>query len=749
MKLFYQIFFLSLTTGVCAQNQLWKDYFSYNNVKSLAATPSMTYYATDNSVVSHNDSSGEKKIYNTVNGLKIDDIQTIAYSGAHNKIIVGNAKGNIAIINLNNDNIHYLNDIANKISLTESEKYINKILVNGAFAYVATGYGISEIRLEDNHFGDSFYPGENGINRNIIDLAVKDQTLYAIIENEGIKKGNLQDNLIHYSQWELVNSDAWINIEFINNVLTAYGNDRLYSLENSTPTEIITLGDNLREITQFNGAITFAFRDRILVSDLSYNVFFSYEQNEQLKNFSTGLHKGNYVYGGSYEDGLHEIEDEIKISPNGPYSNNTFRVRNSYNNELWAIYGGHDYNFNPYVGGIKKLPFSVFKNNSWTSVPYKDHKINATSDVSFHPKNKNIAFLSSYLDGLVKVDQLNLAPTDYSFTLYNQENSNISYVELDNSVRTLGVAFDESGNGWITSSLANSNPLAKFDVNMNVSTYSLGTSSNIYLKPSVDKNGTKWIPTIYDGLIGFNERINKLLYFNTGNSSLTSPVINCVTLDRNNQLWVGTKNGLRIVPNVNQFMSSNNVNLTNIVILNEGVAEELFYQQNILDIYVDGSNNKWVSIADAGVFYISSNGQETLFKFDTSNSPLPSNNIHTISMNESTGEVFFGTNKGIVSFTSATSTVAKNDLENVYVFPNPVRPEFQGEVKISDLMEGAIVKITDTSGYLVYETTSLGGTVTWNTYNYNGNKVPSGVYLVFVTSKDGMEKTSRKLMIIR
>ena len=717
-------------------------------MRSLAATPSMTYFATDNSVVAYNDTTGEKKVYNTVNGFKLDDINTIAYSGGHNKLIVGNKKGNLAIINLNNDNIYYLNDIANKNSLSSTEKVINKIMVNGAFAYVATGYGISEIRIEDNHFGDSFYLGENGSNKNTIDLAIDNNSLFAIVEGEGIKKGNIQNNLIDYSQWELINNDNWINIEFINNELTAYKDNSLFSINNGVPSHIIDLGTNLKEIVQYDGKITFSFKERILISDLAYNVFYNYEENESLKNFSTAIHKGNHIFAASYEDGLVELNKMNIISPNGPYSNDTFRARISMDNELWVVYGGHDTQFNPYTGGVRKSPFSVFKNNTWKTIPFSTHKTSASSDISFDPRNKSKAYLSSYFNGITKIENINKSVDQFQYTIYNGSNSEISVVQADQSVRVLGIGFDSNGMGWATSSLSEM-PLNKIDQNTNITPYNIDFSSNIYLKPEIDANGTKWIPTVYNGLVGINEKINKVITFNTSISNLKSNNINIVKLDRNNQLWVGSTSGLRVIPNVNQFMTSNNVSLNNIVIDDEGTAQELFYQQNILDILVDGSNNKWISIADAGVFYISPNGQEEYFHFDTTNSPLPSDNIHTISMNESTGEVFFATNKGIVSFTSVTSAVGKEDLEEVFVYPNPVRPEFQGEVKVSGLMEGAVVKITDTAGYLVYETTSTSGTVTWDTTNFSGNRVPSGVYIVFISSSDGVETTSRKLTIVR
>ena len=172
------------------------------------------------------------------------------------------------------------------------------------------------------------------------------------------------------------------------------------------------------------------------------------------------------------------------------------------------------------------------------------------------------------------------------------------------------------------------------------------------------------------------------------------------------------------------------------------------FEQGIVDIEVDGSNNKWIGTATAGAFLVSPDGQETLFHFTKENSPLPSNTINDIEIDDQTGEVFFATDKGMVSY-AGTSTEAEDDLSNVYVFPNPVRPEFHGDVNISGLMDKVNLKITDIEGNLVYETTSEGGTVLWDISAFGKYKVASGVYMIFIASEDGSKTKVKKVMIIR
>ena len=191
-----------------------------------------------------------------------------------------------------------------------------------------------------------------------------------------------------------------------------------------------------------------------------------------------------------------------------------------------------------------------------------------------------------------------------------------------------------------------------------------------------------------------------------------------------------------------------NLTANPIIILDNGVAQELMYQQFITDIVVDGANNKWISTAQSGVFLFSPNGQQTLYHFTSSNSPLPNNNVNDIDINNETGEVFFATINGMVSF-KGTAIKASNNLDNVFVYPNPVRPEFQGTVKITGLMDKADIKITDVEGNLVHEEVSQGGSIEWDTTAFGKYRVQTGVYMIFVSSQDGSQTQVKKVMIIR
>ena len=178
------------------------------------------------------------------------------------------------------------------------------------------------------------------------------------------------------------------------------------------------------------------------------------------------------------------------------------------------------------------------------------------------------------------------------------------------------------------------------------------------------------------------------------------------------------------------------------------MAQELLFQQFITSIAVDGANNKWIGTATSGVFQFSSDGQQTLQRFTIDNSPLPSNTINDIDINPITGEVFFATPKGIVVY-KGISTDGSENLKNVIVYPNPVRPGYSGTVKITGLLDKANIKITDISGNLVHEVISEGGTIEWDTTAFGKYKVASGVYMIFISADDGVETTVKKVMIVR
>jgi ligand-binding sensor domain-containing protein len=163
-------------------------------------------------------------------------------------------------------------------------------------------------------------------------------------------------------------------------------------------------------------------------------------------------------------------------------------------------------------------------------------------------------------------------------------------------------------------------------------------------------------------------------------------------------------------------------------------------------IAVDGGNRKWMG-TERGVWLFNATGEEMIYNFTMDNSPLLSNVIKDIAINHKTGEVFFATDKGIVSY-RADATESNSIFQSVKIFPNPVTNSFNGSVGINGLATNATVKITDISGKLIWQTQANGGTATWNVRDYTGRRAATGVYLVFAATSDGVESVVGKIAVV-
>jgi hypothetical protein len=221
--------------------------------------------------------------------------------------------------------------------------------------------------------------------------------------------------------------------------------------------------------------------------------------------------------------------------------------------------------------------------------------------------------------------------------------------------------------------------------------------------------------------------------------------------DKNGEIWVGTSEGLSIFSSPESVFdgSSNKTSFDSrqIVIKTGLVYSNFLGGENVTCITVDNANRKWIG-TNNGAWLVSSDGYTVIHNFTTKNSSLIDNNILSIGVNDNTGEVFFSTLKGMVSF-MADATEAKGDYSAVDIYPNPVRPNFIGNISIKGLAEAnANVKITDIAGNLVAETQSYGGFATWDGKNFAGSRVSTGVYLIFSASKDGAKSFVGKVAFI-
>lgn len=755
-KSFYiAIFFLTQLLFAQQNNQMWKGYFSYNEIVDVESASGKVFTATQNGIFSKIIASAELTIYNSVTGFKPESITTIHHSDTFNKTIAGNSNGLLLIIN-GDGSVTTKVDVIEDVPVPPNKKKINDFYEHNGRLYIATDYGISVLDLATSEFIITYFIGTSGEETQVLQTTVLGDEIYAVTRDFGIRKGNLTNpNLFDFSQWQSFDTGFWSGIITIDNQLVAMNNNaRTYRYNGTAFQEILNhIQPGLKLKTNGTEVIVTTQNHVYVLSQTFSQLAHITNIPDYSVNFTAATVVDDFIFLGTEKNGLFSTvlsnpTTFENLSPNGPIRNYIFRVKKA-TNFLWAVYGDYTRQYNPYPledYGISKYS----ENNGWVTIPNIDlFQAKSISDLVINPNNQNLVYATSYHSGLLKINGDDIQLFDNSNTGPNGlESLGATFVD----VRVNSPAFDKDGNLWMTNAFVN-RAIKVLKANGQWQSYSLeGIAPTVttgrYGPMAIDKNKTKWIPSINDGLIAFNENYNnKFIVLNTTIGNLPDNDVRCVAIDNRNQLWIGTFSGLRVV-SVDKFISDNELTANSIIIQEGDLAQELFYQQTILDIAVDGANRKWVSIADGGVFLVSPNGQQTIYRFDKNNSPLPSNSINDIEIDSVTGEVFFATDKGMVSFLG-TSTKPSDDLAAVFVYPNPVRPGFLGTVKISGLTDKANVKITDIEGNLVHETTTSGGTIEWDTTAFGKHKVASGVYMVFVVSEDGLDSTVKKIMIIR
>ncbi len=325
-------------------------------------------------------------------------------------------------------------------------------------------------------------------------------------------------------------------------------------------------------------------------------------------------------------------------------------------------------------------------------------------------------------------------------------------------VRIGGLDFDREGNLWITNAAVPHN-LHKLSPAGEWQSFALPEIANQWNTGSVivTKNDDKWVVVLrgHDIYVVDKTGTNKkhLLvtsYFNNGQNEIYNRMndVYSIAEDNDGAIWVGTSKGVALYTVPSRIWGSDPMFATQPSLdLNDGVYHPLLATEAVTAIAVDGANRKWFGTKESGVFLISENGDSEVLHFTKENSPLLSNKIFAIAINQKSGEVFFGTDKGLVSY-QGNAISGKSSYDNVYVYPNPVRETYDGPITITGLIENTDVKITDITGNLVFKTTSLGGQAVWDGTNLNGRRVKTGVYLVFCNDETGEQTQITKLLFI-
>ncbi|WP_157666485.1 type IX secretion system anionic LPS delivery protein PorZ [Alkalitalea saponilacus] len=798
MNRFIIIFFLLLTNNLVASdnNQLrigeWRTHFAYNNSHHVISTPNQIIGATSLGLIVIEKSDFSVNTLNRVNGLSDYGISALYYYTERNLILVGYENGNIDIIA--NNNVININDL--RLKVMDGNKAINHFIADGNRLYCATNFGILVINLNRYEIESTYYIGDNASNIQVNQIAIDQEYLYAATA-EGIRRARLDAPDIHiYTSWEVYysssatysaianhagrifaargNKGETVSIEYFENnqthTLTSASN---FQNIKSTPNGLLVINSgnirlynnelqsnlNISELTIGGSQITPQFRDAVIVG--TNEIWISDNNNGLVARPLSEAVWSNFL-------------------PQGPLTNRAHRIKMAAEN-LWVVPGGLTAFWN---NTNTPASASIYTPNGWTYMSRDNTpSFNTRRDlltITPKPGNPNHLFLSSWGDGIFEVEKEN-----NHFVVKNRfgssENGMASAIPgNERFVRIAATAIDRNNVLWATNSEVENGLIAYFPETDSWMRYNYETlAMNQGMAPMIATSwGHKWLSVFrgrskgifvwddnntplnqsddrYRGAIrpsAENDRRNagQLLLWDQNGEVITDAIFD-IAEDQNGHIWLGTDKGVVVQYQPFSIFNIEKPVFTRILVpRRDGTnnADFLLGDKIVSVIKVDGGNRKWLGTQGSGIFLVSPDGSRQIHAFNTTNSPLPSDYINDITINEKTGEVYIATGEGIVSF-RGTATGGSSNYSNIYAFPNPVRPEFTGDITITGLMARSNIKITDVSGKLVFETVSVGGQAFWNGRNLWGEQVKSGVYLIFVASEDGSQSGVTKVAIIR
>lgn len=473
------------------------------------------------------------------------------------------------------------------------------------------------------------------------------------------------------------------------------------------------------------------------------------------------LDKNNWSKVGGYVAKKQEDKSALKqiistLQPGGPKYNNFYGMR-FVNNLLYTCGGlwGHliDAGRPGTIQLLDKGNWTIYDDSiaAKTGIKYVD-----VNSVDVDPLDPNHVFAGAK-SGLYEFQNGKFIKH------YNSENSLItSFNNTSKNYQLItSVKFDTDGNLWMLNSQSPSNQSlieytkeGKWVSHHKPELYNLGSLECLMQ----DSRGLLWfvnnhheLPSIYCYQAS-TDQLNKYSSFVNEDGATLSPVfIRYVTEDKNQDIWIGTNIGPLLL--YKKDITSDTPIFTQVKVpRNDGTnyADYLLSGVDISCIAIDGSNRKWFGTNGNGIYVISNDCLTQIYHFTTNNSNLLSNNIEAIAINEQTGEVFAGTDKGLCSYMSDASS-PNNEMtkDKVWAYPNPVKPDYTGLITITGLSFDADIKIVTTNGILVNQGRSNGGTYTWNGKDLKGQKVASGIYMVETATSDGSKGTVCKIAIVK
>ena len=763
---------LFLSQSLYAQRPIgaWSDYLNYRQGLHIDKLQNEVFVGVDNGLFIYNIDDNSVERLSKVNGLSDIGITTVSANDSLKLILLGYENGNIDLIR----NRTITNFTAIKNSAIIGDKAIRHVQFFDNKAFLSTGIGIIAYDVERNEVSDTYEILPTGA-PSIFQTAVFNDSLFAAT-SEGLFKASLGTDLTIFSNWiqdisipepfTIVNNVAADEGNLYINTRTA-SNPGVFFRQSGTWQQVNFTGDVIK-MTESSGGLTINTSYFINVKNQaggnSVN-FFDYGTNPNMRASQAVFEDGVLWIADTYR-GLVRFEPEVGttefITPNSPGSNSSFELE-IQDGRLWVASGSPAHP-GTWGNNFKMDGFYKFYEGSWENYLREElpimggEKMFDNPIVYPAPNNPDFAYVGTWYSGLFTAEGGDVL--DH----FNETNSSLEvrdeFVRPDGKgwVGVGGMRMDDQGNLWLTNGFVD-NPMSVLTPEGSWQSFgfsgALGTNQ-VLTKMIINQEGHLWIVRNRGGVVAYNtngtidESDDEVEVFGAGagNGGLPVEEVYCLGEDLDGEIWVGTADGVAVFFSPFDAFGPDPSDARQILVEQDGIFQFLLEGQSVSCIVADGANRKWIGTFGSGVFLLSEDGTEEVLRFSADNSPLFSDVINDIAINQESGEVFIATEEGIISY-QGDATAGELSNECLKVYPNPVRETYSGPIVIEGLMRDSDIRITDMRGNLITSLVSNGGSAVWDGKNTNGQRVATGVYFALSSDAEGNSTCVSEILMIK
>lgn len=758
----------------------WQTFFSYNHAGNMVQSKDKIYALSDGNLYSIDKEYESIETYTKLTGLTDGNITKIAYCQSQNTLVIVYDNCNIDL--LTNSRIINVGDLKRA---EVSNKKVNNITIDGKFAYLACGFGVTVLNVEKAEIVDTYILGEKGTYVNVENVVFHNDSIYAQFGNTIRYASKKDNNLADFNHWKtfyLLSEKA--SSQGI--VVTEENKDSLMNEGDILP---------ISKIYAFNNSLLIRIEDVLIKRDssvtrtmelprnasLSVDDLLIVSKGDSMVAFNDNLERVVGVVADSVIETLYDPQSKAfwicdfqadgrtiiqKYARDGRFMN--YYVPDGPVSGEIAFVKYQDGKLFTGSGGPFDRPLSTpgivqfLENGRWSiitemgmdsSVLRNSHFLDVI-DIASDPQDNNHFFVSAW-KGLFEFQGISLIN---HFTGKNSQLSGGSNTLVD------GLKYDKDGNLWMLNMLS---PTPIHILTSNREWYQLSYSqlqSTDGLRDLfIDSKGYLWVIKYRDGTGVFcadlngtplDEQDDKKVFISTfydkDSHALTLSTVRCITEDQEGVVWIGTDRGPLLVPDASKMFDPD-FRVDRVKITREdnaSYADYLLENEQINAIVVDGNNRKWVGTNSTGLYLLSSDGRETIHHFTTDNCPFTSNAIMDLFINNETGQLYIVTSSGLFLYQTDAIKGAES-YNKVYAYPNPVKEDYDGPVTIVGLRENSQVRISDSEGRIIHDGVSNGGAYVWDGKDLNGRKVNTGVYFIYAALSDGSSKMVTKIAIIK